>query len=296
VDRTVVLLNRESGEVLWRSRLGGTIRSGPLLDDDRLYVGTEAAPDGRVYALRLRTGKPIWAAKTGGVAAPLALDGDALYAGSERGVVLRLDPESGAIRWRRRLSGGVRAAPVSTAGGLAVATDADSLYLLDPRTGEVLARVGTPGAVLGTPAVGPDRLYLGTTAGHIQAVEVPTLRVLWDCDARDAVYGAPALWQDTLYALTRQGTLWMVPVAQPTSARRVELDIVATAGPTPVAGGGGGGGVLVASVGGEILLVQRSDGTVRWRGRVDGPIEEPPLVRDRQMVVIGGRGDIHTFR
>jgi outer membrane protein assembly factor BamB len=291
VDRTVVLLNRESGELLWRSRLGGTIRGGPLLDADRLYVGTEAAPDGRVYALRLRTGRPLWVAKTGGVAAPLALDGDALYAGSERGVVLRLDPETGDIRWRRRLSGAVRAAPVPTAGGLAVATDADSLFLLDARTGEVLARTGTPGAVLGTPASGADVLYLGTTAGRILAVDLPSLRVRWSQDAGDAVYGAPALTQDTLYVLTRRGTLWAVPIAQPAAARRVDLDIIATAGPTPVAAG-----VLVASVGGEILLVQRADGAIRWRGRVDGPVEEPPLVRDRQLVVVGGRGDIQTFR
>lgn len=291
VDRTVVLLSRESGELLWRSRLGGTIRSGPLLDDDRLYVGTEAAPDGRVYALRLKTGRPIWVAKTGGVAAPLALDGDALYAGSERGVVLRLDAETGAIRWRHRLSGGIRAAPVPTASGLAVATDDDSLYLLDARTGDVLARARTPGAVFGTPATSPDRLYLGTTSGHVQAVELPTLRVLWDHDAKDAVYGAPALVLDTLYVLTRKGTLWMVPVTQPAAAHGIELDIVATAGPTPVAGS-----VLVASVGGEILLVQRSDGAIRWRSRVDGPVEEPPLVRDRQLVVLGGRGAIQAFR
>jgi hypothetical protein len=29
---------------------------------------------------------------------------------------------------------------------------------------------------------------------------------------------------------------------------------------------------------------------------VDGPVEQPPLVRDRQLVVVGGRGAIHTYR
>jgi outer membrane protein assembly factor BamB len=299
VERTVVLLNRESGELLWRSRLGGTIHGGPLLDEDRLYVATEAAPDGRVYALRLRTGKPIWVAKTGGIEAPLALDGtaEALYAGSEAGVAMRLDPETGRILWRRRLAGAIRAAPIPTDRGLAVATDADTLYLLDSRTGDVLAQLAT-GAVLGTPAAAGDHLYLGTMAGHVLAVELPALRVLWDQDVGDAVYGAPALAQDTLYVLTRNGTLWVMPAARSQGAAggeagptRIALDIVATAGPTPVAAG-----VLVASVGGEILLVRRGDGTIRWRARVDGPVEEPPLVRDRQLVVVGGRGDIQAFR
>ena len=292
VDRTVVLLNRESGEVLWRSRLAGTIHGGPLLDEDRLYVGTEASPDGRVYALRLRTGKPLWTAKTDGVEAPLAFDGDALYAGTERGTVLRLDPETGMIRWRRRLSGAIRAAPVPSSRGLAVATDADTLYLLNRETGEIQGRLPTPGAVLSAPALGGERLYLGTTEGHVLAVDLPTLVVAWDHATGDAVYGALALARDTLYVLARDGHLWIIPAAAPSAGRSFDLEIVATAGPTPVAGGR----VLVASVSGAVLLVNRADGSILWRARVDGPVEEPPLVRDRQLVVIAGRGDIQVYR
>src|SRR5207247_1144557 len=81
------------------------------------------------------------------------------------------------------------------------------------------------------------------------------------------------------------GTLWMIPAGQPSAARSFALEITATAGPTPLASG-----VLVASVSGEVLLVDRGSGTTAWRVQLDGPIEQPPLVRDRQLVVIGGRG------
>jgi hypothetical protein len=70
-----------------------------------------------------------------------------------------------------------------------------------------------------------------------------------------------------------------------------DLGIVATAGPTPLASG-----VLVGSVSGEVLLVDRSNGAILWRAQVAGPIEEPPLVRERQLVVVGGRGNIHSYR
>jgi len=83
-------------------------------------------------------------------------DGDALYAGTDDGSVIRLNPERGQIRWRRALSTGViaaiRAGPVATPYGLAVATTADTLYLLDRETGAVKSRMTTPGSVLGTPA------------------------------------------------------------------------------------------------------------------------------------------------
>lgn len=289
-DKAVVLVDRTSGEVLWRQHLGETIRGGPLLDEDRLYVATESQTDGKVYAIRLRDGKTLWRRGVGSVVAPLAFDGEALYAGTETGTVVRLDPEGGRVAWRRALHGAIRAAPVPTPHGLAVVTTTDTLYLLDRTTGQIRARLATPGAVLATPATDGQRLYLGTTAGRVLAVDLPGLTAHWDREAGDAVYGAPALVRDTLFVLTRDGHLWRLPVEDPAAATNQALGIVATAGPTPIATG-----VLVGSVSGEILLVDRG-GSILWRAQVAGPIEEPVLVQGRQLVVVAGRGDIHSYR
>jgi len=290
-DRNVVLIDRTSGDVLWRSRLDGTVRAGPLLDEDRLYVGSEAQPDGRVYALRLRDGKVLWRARTGSVAAPLAFDGDALYAGTEDGFALRLEPERGRIQWRTPLQGAVRAGPVVTQFGLVVVTTADILYLLDLNTGAIRQHLELPGSVIGTPATDERRIYLGTMNGLIVAVELASWMTVWDRPAGDAVYGAPAVVGDTLFVLTRDGRLWLIPVDNPDSAISHPLAIAAIAGPTPLLSG-----VLVGSVSGEILLVDPRTGAIRWRAQVAAPVEEPPLVQNRQVVVVGGRGNIHTYR
>lgn len=290
-ERYLVLLDRTTGQVLWRSRVHGTIHGGPLLHDDRLYVATQTNPEGRVYAIRLKDGRILWKTTVGSVEAPLGFDGEALFAATEEGVVLRLDPARGTVAWRRPVSGAVRAAPVPTIEGLVVATTNDTLYLLDQATGEIRARRHTPGTVLGGPAVDGRRLFLATTAGRVLEVELPSLSVRWERPAGDAVFGAPALAGDTLYTLSRDGTLWIIPIESPDAARSFPLGIVATAGPTPLATG-----VLVAGVNGAVLLIDRATGAVRWRTHVDGPIEQPPLVRDRQLVVIDGRGDIHSYR
>jgi outer membrane protein assembly factor BamB len=290
-DRNVVLIDRTNGQVLWRQRVDGTMRAGPLLDEDRLYVATEAQPEGRVYALNLRDGKTLWRTRVGSVAAPLGFDGDALYAGMEEGTVARLDAETGRVAWRRELSGAVRAGPIPTPFGVVAATTADTIYLLDRETGVIRARRPTPGTVLGTPASDGQRLYAGTMRGTVFAVTLPDLTIDWEHAAGDAVYGAPALSGDTLYALARDGRLWLIPVKTPAEARSHALSIVATAGPTPLVPG-----VLVGSVSGEVLLVDRVTGTILWRAEVAAPIEEPPLVRSRQVVVIGGRGNIHAYR
>jgi outer membrane protein assembly factor BamB len=290
-DRYVVLLDRSSGDVLWRSRLEGTMRAGPLLEQDRLYVATEAQPEGRVYAIRLRDGKEIWKTRVGSVVAPLAFDGEALYAGTEHGLVLRLEPEKGRVIWRHQLEGAVRGGPIATPFGLVVTTTTDMLYLLDRATGAIRARLPLPGAVLSTPASDGRHIYLATSDGQVMAVDLDPLSVRWDRHAGDAIYGAPALVGDTLYVLTRDGRLFIIPVNAPDGATNHPLDIVATAGPTPLVSG-----VLVGSVSGEVLLVDPATGAIKWRTQVVGPVEEPPVVRDRQLVVIAGHGNIHTYR
>ncbi len=290
-ERQVVLLDRGSGEQIWRQGVDGTVRAGPLLDGDRLYVATEQTPEGRVYALRLRDGQRLWSRRTGGVVAPLALDRDALYAASEDGQVFRLSAAHGTVDWRRTLPGAVRAGPVPSAAGLLVATTADTVFLLQSGNGAVLRRVATPGAVLGTPALAGARLFFGTTTGHLVALALPSFEVRWDLALDDAMYGPPALAGDTLFAVTRGGTLWVVPIDSPDGARAHELSIAAVAGATATASG-----VLVASVGGEVLLVHRGTGEILWRAQVEAPVEQPPLVLERQVVVVGGRGAIHTYR
>lgn len=290
-DRIVALLDRENGEVFWRQRVAGTVHGGPLLDHDRLYVATEASPDSRIYALRLRDGRPLWKVPATGVQAPLGFDGQALYAGSDDGIVAKLDAATGKVAWGRRLPGGVRAAPVPSPMGIVVATTADSIYLLDAATGTVRRRAPTPGAVVAAPVLAEQRLFIATTGGQVLELDLATLNAIWSHSAGEPVMGAMALVHDTLHALARDGSLWLVPINEADRARVLRLEIVSVAGPTPVAAG-----ILVASVSGEVLLVERSDGRILWRARLDGPIEQPPLVRDRQLVVVAGRGDIHAYR
>lgn len=290
-DRMLVLVDRASGDVFWRARLSGTVHGGPLLAGDKLFVATEETPEGRVYAVNLRDGKILWRRRSGSVVAPLASDSFALYAGLERGSVWALDPKTGELKWRRPLPGAVRAGPVPTPHGIVVATTADSLYLLDRATGGIIRSRGTRGTVLGTPATDGNWLYMGTTAGWVIATSLPDLETVWDVAMPDQVLGAPALVNDTVYALSRDGTLARIPATEPTQAQQVGLGTVSIAGPTPTKAG-----VLVGTVAGEVLLVDPATGAVRWRARVDGPVEQPPLVRDGVLVVVGGRGDIHTYR
>ena len=290
-DRTVVLLERDKGRVLWRRRVPGTVAGGPLLDGDRVFVATQATPKGRVMALRLKTGATLWEAASDGVSAPLALSDSLLIAISDAGVVQAFDAATGTPVWQRSVRRAARSAPVPVADGIVVATIGDSLYLLETTTGAIRARMATPGTILGTPATDGEHLYCATTAGRLLSLALPGLTVAWDRPLGDAVYGAPALVRDTLYVLTANGTLWRIPVTAPEQARSTALRVPATAGPTPMAGG-----ILIGGTSGEVILLDAATDSVRWRMHVRGPIEEPPVVRDRQLILVSGGGAVEAFQ
>ncbi|HEY6223963.1 MAG TPA: PQQ-binding-like beta-propeller repeat protein, partial [Gemmatimonadales bacterium] len=290
-DRSVVLLDRASGERIWRRHVPGTVAAGPLIADSAVYVATQAVPDGRVLALRLKTGATLWSVRTGGVSAGLALTDSTIIAATDRGTVVALDRRTGERRWERALGRGIRATPVVAPAGIAVATIGDTLYLIEAGSGAIRARLATPGTIVGSPAADGNRIYAGTTAGHLLAIALPDLTVLWDRPVGDPVYGAPALSGDTLYAITDSGTLWRVPLAAAESARSLALGVPSTAGPTPLANG-----VLVAGYTGDILLVDAATDSVRWRTRRRPPIEVPPIVKDRELYLVTGNGVVEAYR
>jgi outer membrane protein assembly factor BamB len=289
VDRQLTVLDRRTGAIIWRRRFGANIGSGPLVDYDRVYFATETG-DGQVLALELATGKRVWARSLGDVAAPITIHHAQLYAGTTDGWLAALSAGGGGVVWRARLRGAVRAPPVAVGGGVAVATAADSLYLLDAATGAVRARRATPAAVLAAPALADSVLIFGTTAGRLEACDTATLATRWTLDVGSGVVGAVAVQRDTAFVLTHDGDLWWVPLDAPARATRVALGVVARAAPVPVAGG-----VIVAEVGGQLSLVDRT-GARRWTATVHPPLVEPVVVDGRFFVAASERGEVVAFR
>jgi outer membrane protein assembly factor BamB/tetratricopeptide (TPR) repeat protein len=104
--------------VRWNQRLGGRIRSSPVVDDERVYVATI---DGLVHALDLGTGEILWtypeadAEPSGAVTAGLALDNGIIYVGTETGG-LHLINTDGTLHCETTLDGSIRVNPVITDG------------------------------------------------------------------------------------------------------------------------------------------------------------------------------------
>jgi hypothetical protein len=110
-------------------------------------------------------------------------------------------------------------------------------------------------------------------------------------DTREPVMNSPAVARDTVFAVTIGGSVWRIPLGAPGEASAVQLGVTVRAAPAPLAQG-----LLVATVAGEVLWVSGPSATPRWQVRVDGPIDQPPIVDQGLLIFLDGRGRIHAWR
>jgi outer membrane protein assembly factor BamB len=106
-----------TGRIRWHAHLDGDA-DGVAVSGDRAIVGSD---DGRVTAIDLQTGRPIWSVRVQGkaYASPLPL-GDQVIVGDASGTVRALAIKDGAPRWNVQLDGAIRGGASADEGAIYV--------------------------------------------------------------------------------------------------------------------------------------------------------------------------------
>lgn len=291
VDRFVSALDTRTGRRLWRWRGPGTFATGAITDGTRAFVATEGTT-GAVSAIALSSGRRRWQTMVGDVSAPLTLDGGSVYGVTQQGMAFALRARDGQRRWVRRV-GSSRSGVLVTGGRAYLATLADSLVALDTADGRVLSSTPLPTTTIAPLALADDTTaILASPAGWLLAVALPAGRVRWQVKTSAPVYGAPVVAFDTVFALGNDCTLVFVPLAAPGAGEsRPVADCTTVAAPAILRED-----VIVATVGGDLRLVDRRTGHTRWSAHVGSELRHPPSVHRGQIAVAAIIGDVVSFR
>lgn len=153
------------------------ITGGPVIDGDRIFVGTHT---GRTVALQLGNGERVWTAPDG----PLNQvwpAGDSIFMVSDRNELLRLSKEDGRRIWGKALPFFTKSkpkkqaeiyahhGPIIAGGRLIVASNDGLLRFFDPTNGAALGQTAMPGGATTNPVVAGGTLYVVSTKGQLMA-------------------------------------------------------------------------------------------------------------------------------
>ena len=94
---------RQFHRVKWKFPTGNRIISSPVIDNKRIYFGSD---DGNVYAVDAESGRQIWQHSTRGpVPSTPAVVNGVVYVASYDGGFYALNAETGGVKWKFATSG-----------------------------------------------------------------------------------------------------------------------------------------------------------------------------------------------
>lgn len=197
-DGQLRAVDRRTGRVAWRKRIGSLAASSPACGNGRLYATVlrrnPRVNAGRIVALTTHNGRRVWSKRLGSRAesSPLLTPGLVIF-GTEAGQVLALRRRTGRVVWRYRAAGPVKAAVARNGGSLFVGDYAGRMHAIWLRTGRRRWTAEVGGRLYATPSVAYGRVFVGSVDGAVVALRERTGRLAWRRRTSGYVYSAAAV-------------------------------------------------------------------------------------------------------
>jgi outer membrane protein assembly factor BamB len=199
------------GSVRWRKTIGPS-ESSPLVVGAGVYVGDW---NGRVWALRRRTGKVRWVTKLHGqVKGGVAISGNRLFVGDYSGHVYALNAQSGRVLWQAKAqprfghAGNFYGTPAVAYGRVYIGSTDGKVYSFGAASGKLRWSQSTGGFVYSSTAVWRDRVYAGSYSHRFFCFDAATGAVLWQFNANGPISGSPTIVAGRVYFATLKGTTY----------------------------------------------------------------------------------------
>jgi outer membrane protein assembly factor BamB len=208
-NRQLLAFATRNGRKHWDQRLEGEL--GELVRSGRTLFAVTGEWNGRVHARDIERGKSIWRKNIGPSRHSLLLEGGIVYAAADSGQVYALRSEDGVQIWRTHVRGSIVTTPVSIGETLIVATTLDTLYRIAKRDGTIVTRGHIASSVSAPPAVMGDTLIVPTHSGAVLGVDGTTLQTRWRVDTGAPVLAAPIADRDnTIHVANRDVAIWRI--------------------------------------------------------------------------------------
>lgn len=305
VKGRVVAMDRDTGSVVWQTRLREPTSGAVGAGSGRVMIGTL---DGKVIVLDESDGSELWRAQVSSeVLAPPQTNGDVVVVQSQDDTLTAFDISTGERRWTHQSSLPVltvrgHAPPVVSLRQVFAGLASGRVVSLDANSGTVIweERVAQPRGrselermvdIDGNLLLVDQTLYAATFQGNLAAMDIETGSTRWQHPASS--HGGPGAGFGSVYISHANGVVEAFDQNRPTSLWRNE-SLARRKLTAPVAFSSY---VAVADFEGYVHLLAQTDGRLVARTRVDRRgVRVPPIVVGDTLYVYGNSGNLVALR
>ncbi len=206
----------ENNTLLWSFHTGSPIQSSPVVENNRVFFGSD---NGKVYSLDALSGREIWNFATGNaVKSTPTVVGDVVYFGSTDRNLYALDAESGNKLWNYTLasfSAQIWSSPVVAYDKIFFGASDGNLYALNATTHELEWSYPTGMEIQSSPAVNWPFVYIGSLNGKVYSIWIDNGTENWNFSSdlsksSHGIYASPMISNGRLYIGSEDYNLYCI--------------------------------------------------------------------------------------
>lgn len=246
----------DNPELLWTFKTTGPVMSSPVIGRSKIYVGSF---ESKLYALDIKTGKPVWEYETGDmIDAPATLHGDRVYVGSVDGYLYCLNADTGVLIWKYETFDKITGAPI---------------LLPHPTTGKLVALIGS------------DDMFL-------HCVDAASGQKVWTYETDNYIRGTAGVSDGKTVFAGCDEILHVINIENGEQALELPIDGYVTASAAM-----DGSKVFVGTHSNEMICVDLQKAAIEWKFSPRGsfPIESSPALTDQYVLYSGGDKRLHCL-
>jgi len=181
MDWNVYAISAATGQLVWRTRLNGSVTSSAVSGEGVVYIGSngrlggKSPEDGRLYALDAKTGKIVnsFQAKNE-VNSSVRILGDTIFFGDVAGNMYSLDAKTLKEKWSFKTNGPIRGRPAVYKGLVFIGSGVgdNQMYALHQDTGKVFWKYKTGGKIESDPVISGDELFFTSHDRKLYAFKI----------------------------------------------------------------------------------------------------------------------------
>jgi outer membrane protein assembly factor BamB len=203
-DGWIYALNRDTGKLVWNTKLGDYIGSSPTLYKDIVYIGVEMrAPDGYLVGVDADTGKEVFrSSKLGNhphSTPTIDPESDCIVIGENNGHIYCYWLSNQTERWKFKTGDDIKSTAAVSKGVVYITSWDGSLYAINITTGKSIWTHHSGYRSMSSPTIDPenDVVYYGNHGGVFYAVSTNGGKTLWKYTTEGKILSSSTLVMGT---------------------------------------------------------------------------------------------------
>lgn len=181
-------IDMETGEEDWDMDLGAKTNSSPVINSNKLFIGTE---DG-IKAINLNNHKEIWDYDCDNVESTPVIYKDVVYFGSNNGHLYGLDEDNGKVVFNKKLDGELKSSPIVVDDTIYIGSTNCKFYSIGTDKDKNW-EFTTGDEVLSSPSFINDTIVFGSNDGNVYCLNESDGALNWKVDLNNKVISSPTI-------------------------------------------------------------------------------------------------------